>query len=105
LALLVHVCDGLMDGAVEVIGVGEGLMSEGMALEVTPGSLDAVQLGGVFWQPFDDEPGPRRESGLGRLAGMDGAIIEDKDDGFLGAARAWSVERIKAAQEGDEVAG
>jgi hypothetical protein len=55
-----------MDGAVEMIGVGEGLMGKEVALEVAPGSLDVVQFRGVFRQPFDDEPGPRRESRLPR---------------------------------------
>src|SRR6202790_5142686 len=104
LALPVHACNGLMDGAVEMIGVGEGLVSKKVTLQITPGSLDVVEFRGVFWQPFDDEPGPRRQSGLGSLAGMDGAIIEDKDDGFLVAARAWSVDRLNPVEEGDAVA-
>src|ERR1700676_5064890 len=104
LALPVHACNGLMDGAVEMIGVGEGLVSKKVTLQITPGSLDVVEFRGVFWQPFDDEPGPRRQSGLGSLAGMDGAIIEDKDDGFLVAARAWSVNRLNPVGEGDAVA-
>ena len=83
MALVVHVGDALMDSAVEMIGVGEGLVSEEVALEVTPGSLNVVQLGGMFRQPFDLEPGPRRQGGPGSLAGMDRAIIEDEDDGFL----------------------
>src|SRR6266851_2483391 len=104
MALVVHVGDALMDSAVEMIGVGEGLVSEEMALEVTPGSLDVVQLRGIFRQPFDLEPGPRRQGGPGSLAGMDRAIIEDEDDGFLVAARARPVDRVEAVQDGDEVA-
>src|SRR5712692_1019758 len=97
MALVVHVGDALMDSAVEMIGVGEGLVSEEMALEVTPGSLDVVQFRGIFRQPYDLEPGPRRQGGPRSRAGMDRAIIEDEDDGFLVTARARPVDRVALA--------
>jgi hypothetical protein len=81
---MVHIGDALMDNAVEMIGVGEGLVSEEVALEVTPGSLDVVQFRGVFRQPFDLEPGPRRQGGPGSLAGMDRAISRTRTTGFSG---------------------
>jgi hypothetical protein len=37
-----------MDGVVEVIDIGEGLMREEVAFQIAPGSLDVVELGSVF---------------------------------------------------------
>ena len=39
----------LMDGAVQVIGTAEGLMSQMMAFEIAPDLFDVVQFRGVFW--------------------------------------------------------
>ena len=50
--------DGLVDGAVEVVGIGEGPVGEVVAFEVAPNRLDVVELGGVAGQPLDGEPGP-----------------------------------------------
>jgi hypothetical protein len=47
-----------MDGTVEMIGVGERLMSQEVTLQITPGSLNVIQFRSIFWQPFDGEPGP-----------------------------------------------
>jgi hypothetical protein len=63
LAFVVHIGNRLMDNAVEVIGIDEGLMGEKVALQIAPGPLDVVQLWGVFRQPFDREPEPRGEGG------------------------------------------
>jgi len=35
---------------------------------------------------------------------MDGTVVEHKDDGFVRAAGAWPVDRVEAAEEGDEIA-
>jgi len=48
--------DSLVNGAVEVIRAGEGLMSEVMPLQVAPDPFNIVQLRGVFRQPLDREP-------------------------------------------------
>src|SRR5215216_4335932 len=48
--------DSFMDGAVEVIRAGEGLVSEMMPLQVAPEDLDVVQLRSIFRQPLDREP-------------------------------------------------
>jgi len=61
LALLVRISDALMDRAVEMIGLGEGPVSNEVPVDVTPGSLDVVQFRGVFRQPFDLSPRPRRQ--------------------------------------------
>src|SRR5947207_9397266 len=93
-----------MDNAVEVIGIDKGLMGEKIALQIAPGPLDVVQLWGVFRQPFDHEPEPRGEGGARSLAGMNGSVVEDEDDGFVVAPRARPVDRIEAAQKIDEIA-
>jgi hypothetical protein len=55
LALVVHIGDALMDNAVEMIGVGEGLVSEEVALEVTPA---AGGSSGIFrGAPERQDPG------------------------------------------------
>lgn len=92
-----------MDGAVQMIGVGKGLMGQEVAFEVAPGSLDIVQLRGIFGQPFEGEPMPLGERGTGSFAGMDRAVVENKGDGFLRASWARPVNRVEAAQSGDEV--
>src|SRR3982751_1411469 len=62
----------LVDGAVEVIGAGERLMSEVMPLQVAPETLDIVQLRSIFRQPLDGEPvGALGERGAACLAGED----------------------------------
>jgi len=101
---VVHIGNPLMDNAVEVIGIDKGLMGEKIALQIAPGPLDVVQLWGVFRQPFDHEPEPRGEGGARSLAGMNGSVVEDEDDGFVVAARARPVDRIEAAQKIDEIA-
>src|SRR5437764_4793843 len=93
-----------MDNAVEMISIDKGLMGEKVALQIAPGPLDVVQLWGVFRQPFDGEPEPRGEGGARSLAGMNGSVVEDEDDGFVIAARARPVDRIEAAQKIDEIA-
>src|SRR5713101_2540699 len=93
-----------MDSAVEMIDIGEGLMREELAFQIAPGSLDVVQFRGVFRQPFDGQPIPHGEGSLRGFAGMDRAIVENKDDGLVRAARARPVDRVEAAEEGDKVA-
>src|SRR6202163_1684033 len=93
-----------MDSAVEMIGVGEGLMSEEVAFQIAPGPLDVVQLRGIFRQPFDGEPISEGQSGPPSFAGMDRTVIEHQDDRFVLSRRARPVARIKAVEEGDEIA-
>src|SRR3954468_22887518 len=75
--------DSLVNGAVEVIRAGEGLMSEVMPLQVAPDPFNIVQLRGVFRQPLDREPvGARREGSAACLTRVDRAVVEDKHDGL-----------------------
>jgi hypothetical protein len=55
-SLLVQGGDGCMDGAVEGVGVSEGLMGQMVRLEIVPDHLDVVELGCVLRQPLDGEP-------------------------------------------------
>src|SRR3954471_22256523 len=48
--------DSFMDGAVEVIRAGEGLVSEVVPLQVAPDPFNIVELRSVFRQPLDREP-------------------------------------------------
>src|SRR3954454_8331029 len=83
MALPVELHDRLVDGAVEVIGTGERLMSEVMPLQVAPDPFNVVQLRGVFRQPLDREPvGARREGSAACLTRVDRAVVEDKHDGL-----------------------
>jgi hypothetical protein len=104
LALVVHVGNGLMDSAVEMIDIGEGLMREEVAFQIAPGSLDVVQFRSVFRQPFNGQPIPHGERSLRGFAGMDRAIVENKDDGLVRAAWVRPVDRVEAAEEGNKVA-
>src|SRR5580765_7311917 len=93
-----------MDSAVEMIDIGEGLMREEVAFQIAPGALDVVEFRSVFRQPFDGQPIARCKRGPRGLAGMDRAIVENKDDGLVRSARARAIDRVEAAEEGDEVA-
>ena len=93
-----------MNGAIEMIEIGEGLVSEKVTLQVAPGSLDVIQLWSIFRQPFDGQPRARGQRRLGGFAGMDWAIVKNEGDRLLGPARAWPIESIEVAQHYDEVA-
>src|SRR5689334_10566423 len=74
-----------------------------MLLEIAPASFDIVQLGGVFRQPFEGEPGTRGERLGGQLAGVDWPVIENRDqrpDAFGGA-----VGGAKLVEQVDKVGG
>ena len=79
--------DGVMDGPVEDVCVGEGLMGEIVGFQVSPDGFDVVEFGRIFGQPLNSKPmvaGGQR--GPGRLAGMDRAVVEHDDDGSLALA-------------------
>jgi hypothetical protein len=81
LSLAVETGDSVRDRAFESVGIGEGTIGQKMLLEVTPASLDVVQLGGVFRQPFEGEPSARGERLCGQLAGVDRPVVENRDQG------------------------
>ena len=75
--------DGVVDGLIEVVRSGEGLVSEVMPLQVAPETLDIVQLRSVVRQPLDPEPmSPLGEGGTSRLAGVDRTVVEDQNEGL-----------------------
>ena len=83
---MVHVGNRFVKGAIEMIGVGKGLMSEKVALKVAPGSFDIVQLGSLFRQPFEGEPSSLGKRRPGGFAGMDRAVVKNEDDRLLSPA-------------------
>jgi len=98
---VVETGDSVRDGAGESVGIGEGTISEIMLLEVTPASLDVIQLGGIFRQPFEGEPRARGERLCCQLAGVDWPVIENRDQrpGSFGGA----VGGAKPVEQGNEV--
>src|SRR3954469_9280633 len=103
LVLVVKTDDGVMDGTVESLGIGEGSVGKLMLLEVAPASFDVVQFGGVFGQPFEGEPGALGERLCGQLAGVDRPVVENRDQGpgsFGGA-----VGGAELVEQGDKVGG
>src|SRR5215213_897477 len=74
-----------------------------MLLEVAPAALDVVQLGGVFRQPLDGEPGARGKRAGGQLAGVDRPVVEHRDQrpGAFGGAAGGA----KLVEQVDKVGG
>jgi len=103
LPLVVEAGDSVRDGRCESVGIGKGTVGELMLLQVAPASLDVVQLGGVFWQPFEGEPRARGERLCGQLAGVDRPVIENRDQrpGPAGGA----VGGAKLVEQIDKVGG
>ncbi len=59
-----------MDGAIEMVVVGEGVVGQMVRLEIARDDLDVVELGRVFRQPFDGKPVRARFEGIeGELGG------------------------------------
>ena len=103
LPLVVETGNGVRDGAGESVGVSEGTVGELMLLEVAPASFDIVQFWGVFGQPFEGEPGALGERLCGQLAGVDRAVIENRDQGP--GAFGGAVDSAKLIEQGDKVGG
>jgi hypothetical protein len=78
LSLVVERGEGVMDGMVESVGSGEGVVGEIMLLEVAPASLDVIQLGGVFRQSFEGEPGALGERAGCQPAAVDRSVVENR---------------------------
>jgi hypothetical protein len=101
LSFVVEAGDSVRDGAFESVGIGEGTIGQIMLLEVAPASLDVVQLGGVFRQPLDGEPGTLGKRAGCQLAGVDWPVVENRDQGpgAFGAA----VGGAELVEQGNEV--
>src|SRR6478736_7729899 len=81
LSLVVEASNGVGDGVSESDGIAEGAIGELMLLEIAPASFDVVQLGGIFRQPFEGEPGALGERLCGQFAGVDRPVVEYRDQG------------------------
>ena len=95
---MVETGDSIRDGVGESVGIGEGAIGQIMLLEVAPASLDVVQLGGVFRQPFEGEPEALGEGARCQPAAVDRPVIENHDQGpgaFGGAVVETSVDISK----------
>jgi hypothetical protein len=103
LSLVVETGDSIRDSAGESVGIGEGAIGELMLLEVAPASLDVIQLGCVFRQPFEGQPGARGERLCCQLAGVDRPVIENRDQrpGAFGGA----VCGAELVEQGNEIGG
>src|SRR3954465_110226 len=96
--------DGVVDGLIEVVRSGEGLVSEVMPLQVAPETLDIVQLRSVFRQPLDPEPmSPLGERGAACLTGVDRAVVQDEHEGLDRDAELGTIAAVDLLQERDEV--
>ncbi len=60
--LLVERPHGLVDGPLELGGIGEGPTGEMMRLEVSPDIFDVIEFGSIFGEPRDGEPMARAAS-------------------------------------------
>ena len=100
---MVETGDSVRDGTGESVGIGEGSVGELMLLEVAPASFDVVQFGGVFRQPFEGEPGALGKRLCGQLAGVDGPVIENRDQGP--GAFGGAVDGAELVEQGEEVGG
>src|ERR671916_2874155 len=101
LSLVVQAGDSVRDGAGESIGIGEGSVGELMLLEVAPASLDIIQLGGVFRQPFEGEPGALGKRLCCQPAAVDRPIVENRDQGP--GAFGGAVSGAEVIEQGEEV--
>jgi len=95
--------DRVLDGKFEVFDGWKGAVGEEVALEITPGPLDVVQLGRVFRQPLDGQPGSCGDRRMGEPAGMDRAVVEHQHDRHDRPPRFRSVAMVKLFQQSDEV--
>ena len=100
---MVEADDSVRDRAGESLGIGESAVGELVLFEVAPASLDVIQLGGVFRQPFEGEPRALDERLCGQLAAVDRPVIEDRNQrpGAFGGA----VGGAKLVEQSDEVGG
>src|SRR3954447_22536152 len=103
LSLVVEAGDGVMDGVVESVGIGEGVVGEIMLLEVAPASLDVVQFGGVFRQPLEGEPGTLGKRAGCQLAGVDWPVVENRDQGP--GAFGGAVGGAELVEQGNKIGG
>src|SRR5215216_5234589 len=103
LPLVVEAGDSVRDDAGESVGIGEGSVGELMLLEVALASLDVIQFGGIFRQPFEGEPGALGERAGCQFAAVDRSVVENRDQGP--GAFGGAVGSAKLVEQGNKVGG
>lgn len=100
---MVETGNSVRDGTGKSVGIGEGSVGEIMQFEIAPASLDVIQLGGVFRQPLDGEPGAFGESTGRQPADVDRAVVENRDQGP--GAFGGAVGGAEPVEQSNEVGG
>jgi len=95
--------DRVLDGELEVFDGWEGAVGKETTLQIAPGPLDVIELGRVFRQPLDGQPGSFGDRRTGEPVGMDRAVVEHQHDRHDRPPRFWSVVVVELFQQGDEV--
>src|SRR3954471_13935700 len=93
-----------MDGRVESVDVGKGLVRQVMRLKVVPDHLNVVEFRGILGQPLDGKPvcaGGQRCHG--ELARADRAIVLDEYHRLGGLAGPGTIKAIELLEMGDEI--
>lgn len=76
-----------------------------MGLEVTPDTLDVIQLRCVLGQPLDGQPmRTRGECGPGEFADVDGTVVQHQHHRFGRLAWSGAIQPIQLFEMADEVA-
>src|SRR5271166_2720057 len=103
-ALGIQGVDRGVDGGIEDLSIGEGMVCEVVSFQFAPDDLDVVEFGRVFGQPLDGEPvRAGGERGARGLADVDRSVVEHDHDRLAGGARLWSVEPVQFFQQRYEV--
>lgn len=93
-----------VNGPVEVVGVGEGLVGEMVGFEIAPDGFDVVEFGRVLGQPFDGEPmGAGGKRGDAGLAHVDRAVVEHDDDRPDRQAWPRAIKAVEPPQQRNEI--
>jgi hypothetical protein len=93
-----------VNGPVEVVGVGEGLVGEMVGFEIAPDGFDVVEFGRVLGQPFDGEPmGAGGKRGDAGLAHVDRAVVEHDDDWPDRQAWPRAIKAVEPPQQRNEI--
>jgi hypothetical protein len=103
-SLGVQACYRGVNGLVEIVGAGEGLVGQMMGFEITPDGLDVVEFGRVLGQPFDGEPmGAGVKGGDCGLADVDRPVVEHDDDRLDRKSWPRAIKAVEPFQQRNEI--